>query len=86
LTSVASSPSTIPKAPASHPLVNLGFKYGFGRLQPREDGHDHDAFFRGGQSLFSGEVTPMFAFAAGVSEYLENRWCVAAPIYSLAGT
>jgi membrane-associated phospholipid phosphatase len=65
-------------------LVNLGFKYGFGRLRPEEDGHDHTAFFRGGQSLFSGEVTPVFSLAAGVSEYFENRWYVAAPIYSLA--
>jgi membrane-associated phospholipid phosphatase len=65
-------------------LVNLGFKYGFGRLRPRDDGHDHNAFFRGGESLFSGEVTPMFGLAASVSEYFENRWYVAAPIYSLA--
>jgi len=65
-------------------LVNLGFKYGFGRLRPREDGHDHTAFFRGGRSLFSGEVTPMFSLAAAVSEYFENRWYVAVPIYSLA--
>jgi membrane-associated phospholipid phosphatase len=65
-------------------LVNLGFKYGFGRLRPRDDGHDHDAFFRGGESLFSGEVTPLFGLAAGVSEYFENRWYVAAPVYSLA--
>ncbi len=65
-------------------LVNLGFKYGFGRLRPKEDGHDHDAFFRGGQSLFSGEVTPMFGLAAGISEYFENRWYVALPVYSLA--
>ena len=65
-------------------LVNLGFKYGFGRLRPREDGHDHTAFFRGGRSLFSGEVTPMFSLAASVGEYFDNRWYVAAPIYSLA--
>jgi membrane-associated phospholipid phosphatase len=65
-------------------LVNLGFKYGFGRLRPRQDGHDHDAFFRGGESLFSGEVTPLFSLAAAVSEYFENRWYVAAPIYSFA--
>lgn len=65
-------------------LVNLGFKYGFGRLRPRQDGHDHTAFFRGGESLFSGEVTPMFSLAAAVSEHFENRWYVAAPIYSLA--
>jgi len=65
-------------------LVNLGFKYGFGRLRPEQDGHDHDAFFRGGRSMFSGEVTPMFSLAAAVSEYFENRWYVAIPIYSLA--
>ncbi len=64
-------------------IVNLGFKYGFGRQRPR-DGGDHTAFFTGGESLFSGEVTPMFGLAAGVSEYFENRWYVAAPIYSLA--
>jgi membrane-associated phospholipid phosphatase len=64
-------------------LVNLGFKYGFGRQRPR-DGGDHTAFFKGGESLFSGEVTPLFGLAAGVSEYFENRWYVAAPIYSLA--
>src|SRR5262249_44122678 len=65
-------------------LVNLGFKYGFGRLRPRDDGHDHDAFFRGGESMFSGEVTPMFGLAAAGSEDFENSWYIAAPIYSLA--
>lgn len=65
-------------------LVNVGVKAAFGRLRPRQDGHDHTAFFRGGGSLFSGDVTPMFALAAGVSDYFENRWYVAAPIYSLA--
>ena len=34
--------------------------------------------------MFSGEVTPMFSLAAAVSEYFENRWYVAIPIYSLA--
>jgi membrane-associated phospholipid phosphatase len=65
-------------------LANLGFKYGFGRLRPDQDAHDHDAFFRGGQSMFSGEVTPVFGLAAGVSEYFDNRWYVALPVYSLA--
>jgi hypothetical protein len=65
-------------------LANLGFKYGFGRLRPEQDGHDHDAFFRGGRSMFSGEVTPVFSLAAAVSEYFENRWYIAIPIYSLA--
>jgi hypothetical protein len=37
-----------------------------------------------GQFFVSGEVTPMFALAAGVSEYYDNKWYVAAPIYSLA--
>jgi hypothetical protein len=64
-------------------LVNLGFKYGFGRQRPR-DGGDHTAFFKGGQSLFSGEVTPMFGLAAGISEHFENRWYVAGPVYALA--
>ena len=65
-------------------LANLGFKYGFGRLRPNQDAHDHDAFFRGGQSMFSGEVTPVFGLAAGVSEYFDNRWYVSLPVYSLA--
>jgi hypothetical protein len=60
-------------------LANLGFKHGFGRLRPQQDTHDHDAFFRGGRSMFSGEVTPVFGFAAGVSEYFDNRWYVAMP-------
>ena len=57
---------------------------GFGRLRPEQDGHDHDAFFRGGRSMFSGEVTPMLSLASAVSEYFENRWYVAISIYSLA--
>ncbi len=65
-------------------LVNLGFKYGFGRLRPHQAPDDHTAFFRGGRSLFSGEVTPMFGLAAGLSEYFDNRLSVALPIYSLA--
>jgi len=65
-------------------LFVLAFKYGFGRLRPRQDHHDHDAFFHNGRSFVSGDVTPMFALAAGVSEYYDNRWYVAAPVYSLA--
>ena len=65
-------------------LANLGFKYGFGRLRPEQDGHDHDAFFRGGRSMFSGEVTPVFSLAAAISEYFDNSWYIAIPIYSLA--
>jgi membrane-associated phospholipid phosphatase len=53
-------------------------------LRPGQNGHDVDAFFHGGQSFVSGDVTPMFALAAGVSEYFHNEWYVAAPVYSLA--
>ena len=65
-------------------LVVLAMKAGFGRLRPNQDHHDHDAFFHQGSSFVSGEVTPMFALAAGISEYYDNRWYVAAPVYSLA--
>ena len=65
-------------------LLTLGIKAAFGRLRPFQDPHDHYAFFRGGQSFVSGEVTPMFALACGISEYFDNRWSVAVPIYSLA--
>ena len=65
-------------------LVDIGVKAAFGRLRPGQNGHDVDAFFHGGQSFVSGDVTPMFALAAGVSEYFHNEWYVAAPVYSLA--
>jgi membrane-associated phospholipid phosphatase len=64
-------------------LVDIGIKAGFGRLRPSQTG-SHTAFFSGGQSFVSGDVTPMFALAAGVSEYYDNRWYVAVPVYSLA--
>jgi len=64
-------------------LVDIGIKAGFGRLRPSQSS-SHTAFFRGGQSFVSGDVTPMFSLAAGVSEYYDNRWYLAAPIYSLA--
>lgn len=65
-------------------LVDIGIKAAFGRLRPYQDHHDHDAFFHGGKSFVSGDVTPMFALACGVSEYYDNRWYVAVPVYSLA--
>jgi membrane-associated phospholipid phosphatase len=65
-------------------LVDIGVKAAFGRLRPHQDGHSHTAFFDGGQSFVSGDVTPMFALAAGISEYFNNQWYIAAPIYSLA--
>ncbi len=64
-------------------LVNVGIKAAFGRLRPSQTS-SHTAFFHGGQSFVSGDVTPMFALAAGVSEYYDNEWYVATPVYSLA--
>ena len=64
-------------------LVNIGIKAGFGRLRPSQS-PSHTAFFHGGQSFVSGDVTPMFALAAGVSEYYDNAWYISIPIYSLA--
>jgi hypothetical protein len=64
-------------------LVDVGIKAAFGRLRPSQSS-SHTAFFDGGQSFVSGDVTPMFALAAGVSEYYDNRWYVAVPVYSLA--
>jgi hypothetical protein len=64
-------------------LLNIGIKDAFGRLRPSQTS-SHTAFFHGGQSFVSGDVTPMFALAAGVSEYFDNAWYAAAPTYSLA--
>jgi membrane-associated phospholipid phosphatase len=65
-------------------LLDVGIKAAFGRLRPYQDGHSHTKFFHGGASFVSGDVTPMFALAAGISEYFHNEWYVAAPVYSLA--
>jgi membrane-associated phospholipid phosphatase len=64
-------------------LIDIGIKAAFGRLRPSQS-PSHTSFFHGGQSFVSGDVTPMFALAAGVSEYYDNRWYVALPVYSLA--
>jgi membrane-associated phospholipid phosphatase len=64
-------------------LVDLGIKSAFGRKRPRQ-GHGHTAFFDGGDSFVSGQVTPVFALAAGLSDYFDNEWYAALPIYSLA--
>lgn len=64
-------------------LIDIGIKAGFGRLRPSQS-PSHTAFFHGGQSFVSGDVTPMFALAAGVSEYYDNTWYISIPIYSLA--
>ena len=64
-------------------LIDIGIKAGFGRLRPSQN-PSHTAFFHGGRSFVSGDVTPMFALAAGVSEYYDNAWYISIPIYSLA--
>ena len=64
-------------------LLDIGIKAGFGRLRPSQSS-SHTAFFHGGQSFVSGDVTPLFGLAAGVSEYYHNEWYVAVPVYSLA--
>lgn len=65
-------------------LIVLGLKPAFGRLRPHQDHHSHTKFFDGGQSFVSGEVTPLFSLAAGISEAFDNRWYVAIPAYSCA--
>jgi membrane-associated phospholipid phosphatase len=64
-------------------LLNLGIKGAFGRLRPSQSS-SHTAFFSGGQSFVSGDVTPLFGLACGISEYYHNVWYVSAPVYSLA--
>ena len=64
-------------------LITLIFKYGFGRLRP-EQGHGSTAFFDKGQSFVSGETTPAFALATGISAYYDYKWWVTLPAYSAA--
>jgi membrane-associated phospholipid phosphatase len=64
-------------------LVDIGIKAAFGRLRPSQSS-SHTAFFHGGQSFVSGDVAPMFALAAGVSQYYDNAWYASVPAYSLA--
>ena len=64
-------------------VADIGIKATFGRLRPIQDAHSH-TWFRGGQSFVSGEVTSMFALAAGISGTFDNEWYVAGPVYSLA--
>jgi membrane-associated phospholipid phosphatase len=65
-------------------LLAEGVKAAFGRLRPSQNHHSHSEFFDGGRSFVSDEVAPVFSLAAGVSEYFDNAWYVAGPIYSLA--
>jgi membrane-associated phospholipid phosphatase len=64
-------------------LLDVGIKDAFGRLRPSQSS-SHTQFFHGGQSFVSGDVTPMFGLAAGVSDYFDNRPEVAIPVFSLA--
>lgn len=64
-------------------LVTLGFKYTFGRERPNA-GQGAWSWFKGGQSFVSGETTPAFALAAGISQHYGYQWYVALPAYSAA--
>jgi membrane-associated phospholipid phosphatase len=66
-------------------LDSVLIKTVFGRLRPSQTG-SHTAFFHGGRSFVSGDVTPMFALAAGLSEYFNNTWYISVPIYAVALT
>ncbi len=68
---------------AAASVIALGFKYGFGRERPNA-GRGAWAWFKGGESFVSGEATPAFALAAGVSQHYDYRWYVALPAYSAA--
>lgn len=65
-------------------LLVIGLKPAIGRLRPHQDRHSHSKFGDGGASFPSGEATPMFSLAAGISESFDNRWYVALPAYSFA--
>lgn len=64
-------------------LVTQALKASFGRERPREN-KGHWQWFKGGASFVSGETTPVFALAALLSEYEDNRWYVALPAYTAA--
>ncbi|HEY2106561.1 MAG TPA: phosphatase PAP2 family protein [Candidatus Binataceae bacterium] len=82
-------------APARHDMITTGegvamasvialaFKYGFGRERPNA-GKGAWSWFHGGQSFVSGETTPAFALAAGISQHYDYSWYVALPAYSAA--
>ena len=57
----------------------------FGRSRPREH-RGHADFFSGGTSFPSGHATPVFAAAAGISEYFANAWYASVPLYAAATT
>ncbi len=67
---------------AAATTIAVVFKYMFGRERPNAGGVK--AWFDGGQSFFSGETTPAFALAAGISQHYNYAWYVAVPAYSAA--
>ncbi len=68
---------------AAASVAALALKYGFGRERPNA-GKGAWAWFKGGQSFVSGEATPVFALAAGISQHYNYQWYVALPAYSAA--
>lgn len=64
-------------------LLATGTKAAFGRLRP-EQNQGAFQFWQGGHSFVSDATTPMFALAAGVSEWGDNRWYIAVPAYGAA--
>jgi membrane-associated phospholipid phosphatase len=64
-------------------LTARGLKAAFGRLRPSQTARS-TAFFRGGASFVSGDVTPLFGLATGISAYFDHTWSVAGPVYALA--
>jgi membrane-associated phospholipid phosphatase len=64
--------------------ITLVVKSGFGRLRPYQDHHSHTQFFDGGDSFDSSHAAPVFALAAGFSEYFNNSLYAAIPAYAAA--
>ncbi len=69
-------------------LFNLAIKAAFGRWRPSQTG-SHLAFFHAprsfnSRSFTSNDMVIETSMATGVSEYYDNEWYVAVPIYSLA--
>jgi hypothetical protein len=64
-------------------LLTTALKVSFGRLRPHQD-QGNWKWFKGGSSFVSAATTPAFALAADISEYADNRWYVAVPVYGVA--
>jgi membrane-associated phospholipid phosphatase len=64
--------------------ITLAFKGIFGRLRPDQDHHSHTQFFDRGDSFDSAHAAPVFALAAGFSDYFDNSLYAAIPAYSVA--